>query len=189
MRVFDCCTRIHFIISTHRSHNKSCAHQFPLTHKANVDVKYFPYSIQPTTTWSKSINSLSDFFLVRTFDEMKMFTFRKWIRFWFLGSKTIACKMVSALSPCKQSLSFSQSLCKYFSLFMTLFSNLFCLFSKIDSVAQRTIIRREFEVFLYINSTVTRHSKSSQLFHCRCCCCFLFVYTLKFSLQSTWIKK
>lgn len=55
--------------------------------------------------------------------------------------------MVSALSPCKQSLSFSQSLCKYFSLFMTLFSNLFCLFSKIDSVAQRTIIRREFEVF------------------------------------------
>lgn len=146
MRVFDCCTRIHFKISTHRSHNKSCAHQFPLTHKANVDVKFFPYSIQATTTWSKFINSLSDFFLFRTFDEMKMFTFRKWIRFWFLGNKTIACKMVSALSPCKQSLSFSQSLCKYFSLYMTLFSNLFCLFSKIDSVAQRTIIRREFEV-------------------------------------------
>lgn len=61
MRVFDCCTRIHFIISTHRSQNKSCAHQFPLTHKTNVDVKYFPYSIQSTTTWSKSINSLSDF--------------------------------------------------------------------------------------------------------------------------------
>lgn len=96
---------------------------------------------------------------------LKLFILGKWVDCVFLAKRTIACKMVSTLSQCKQSLSFSQSLCKYLNCVWHYSAICFIYFEKSISVAvckctNCFLILLYFDLLLLLrtNPYVTRHS-------------------------------
>lgn len=127
---------------------------------------------------------------VCVFDERKMFTRQKWFRFWFLWERTIAHKMVSSLSPCKQSLSFSQSLCECFSfIWHYSLSDLFWLFFRKSIRSNCTNIYVSKFVF-HRNLSVTRHSSTIHtivpLFFFILFCFFFIPVVVFFTLKSSF---
>lgn len=135
-----------------------------LRSQLNADVKHFLfYDIRQPNIHASNENWL------RLRMNLKLFILGKWVDCVFLLKRTIACKMVSTLSQCKQSLSFSQSLCKYLNCVWHYSAICFVYFEKSISVTVSKCMNRFFFflslfllyfdllLLLRANPYVTRH--------------------------------